>query len=141
MGYLPSATKEPQIRALKTLLVTRGLKVKTHDLDQLLEEADILVSWISLENMWDSALWMVFFSLPASSRCILGLPLSCSLSSSSFQSSPVLRILPQKKWWLPIINTIRIKLILLSITDPIPLFLAKQVDFSDEDEGTSTPAL
>lgn len=32
MGSLPSTIKEPNIRALKTLLVTGGLKVKTQPL-------------------------------------------------------------------------------------------------------------
>lgn len=41
MDSLPSTIKEPHIRALKTLLVTHGLKVKTHDLDQFWEEAII----------------------------------------------------------------------------------------------------
>ncbi|EDL08138.1 RIKEN cDNA 1700092C17 [Mus musculus] len=58
MGFLPSAIKEPQIRSLKILLVIRGLKVKTHDLDQFLEETAILAPWISPENMWDPDLWM-----------------------------------------------------------------------------------
>lgn len=46
-GSLPSTIKETQIRALKTLPVTPGLKVRAHNLDQLVEKAAILVSWIS----------------------------------------------------------------------------------------------
>ena len=42
MGSFPSPIKEPQIRALKTLLDTCGLKVKTHYLGQFWEEAAIL---------------------------------------------------------------------------------------------------
>ena len=52
-GFSPSTTKEPLIGALKTLLVTCGLKVKTYNLDQFWEEAAILSAWISLENMWN----------------------------------------------------------------------------------------
>ena len=52
-----SSIKEPHIRALKTLLVTHGLKVKTHDLDQFGEKATILHQWISPENIWDPDLW------------------------------------------------------------------------------------
>ena len=55
---LPSTFKVPQITALKTFLVTCGLKVKTLDLDQCWEEVIILASWISLKNMWNPDLWM-----------------------------------------------------------------------------------
>ena len=47
MGSLPSTIKEPQIRALKTLLVTHGLKVMTHNLDQFWEEVAFSTPWIS----------------------------------------------------------------------------------------------
>lgn len=40
--------KESQIRALKIVLLTWGLQVKTHDLDQFWEEAAILAFWIAL---------------------------------------------------------------------------------------------
>jgi hypothetical protein len=56
LGSLLSTIKEPQIRALKSLLVTYGLKVKTHDLDQFWEKATILPPWISLENRWNTDL-------------------------------------------------------------------------------------
>ena len=39
MGSLPSTINESQIRALKILLVTHGLQVKSHDLDKFWEEA------------------------------------------------------------------------------------------------------
>ena len=58
MGFFPSTINEPQIRALKTLLVTCGLKAKTHDRDQFWEKAAILVPWLLMENMWDHGLWM-----------------------------------------------------------------------------------
>lgn len=52
-GSLPSTVKERQIRALKTLPVTHGLKVKNNDQDEFWKEAAILAPCVSPENMWD----------------------------------------------------------------------------------------
>ena len=95
-GFSPFTTKEPLIGALKTLLVTCGLKVKTHNLDQFLGGGCHIVRLdISGEHVEPWLPGFGFSSLPVSMRYSLGLSLLCSLSPSFLQSSPVLRILPR----------------------------------------------
>lgn len=58
IGNVPSHCKEPQVRALKLILVTRCLKVKTADPEVYGDEAMVLVPWVSPENIWGPDLWM-----------------------------------------------------------------------------------
>lgn len=59
----PPPGKEPQGRALKSILVTRGHNVKTADLEDLGDEAVVLAPWISPESMWKPDPWMRGFFL------------------------------------------------------------------------------
>lgn len=142
MDSLLSTTKETQIRALKTLLVTCGLKAETNNLDQFWEKVAILAPWITLENMWDPDLWMVFSFLPGSLRYSQGLALPCSLSPLSFQSLLLLRILsPEEVVAAHNKHSQDQANIHLPITDLAPLSLGKQVDIGDEDKGASAVGL
>jgi hypothetical protein len=92
MVSLPSIIKEPQVRVLKPLLVTCGLKV-THGLDQFWEEAAILAFCLSGEKLWDPDLWMCvpFFA------CKFKLQSGFIPPLFFLQSSSVLTILPPEE--------------------------------------------
>lgn len=50
--------KEPQVKALTSLLVARGMKVELTNLETFWNEAESIAPWISLENMREPDLWM-----------------------------------------------------------------------------------
>lgn len=111
MNSFLSTIKEPQIRALKTLWLLMVSRLK-------------LMTWTNFGRR--SLFWPLgccrrtcgtltsgfeFSSLLTSMSYNLGLAPPCSLLSSSLQSSQVLRILSQRKWWSLITSTARIGLI------------------------------
>ena len=134
MGSLPSTIKEPQIRALKILLVIHGLKIKTHDLDQFWEK---LVYWLSGYH-WRTCGTLtsgcMFSSLPISARDSLRLSFPCSLSPSSLKSF-LTRLKNSSSEEVVVAHNKHCQdQADIHLTDPV-------VDFSDEDVGTSAPVL
>lgn len=115
MGSLPSTIKEPQVRALKTLMVNHN--VKPHDLDQFWEEVVYWPSGYYWRTCGTMTSGYMFSFLPASARYSLGLSLPCSLFPSSLKSFiSSLKNSSSRKLWLPITNTARIRLIFTLLT-------------------------
>ena len=95
-----------------------------------------------MENMWDPDIWMHVLFLAQKCKRQSGItpllffvPILLAVIASLKNSSPEKVVAAHNKYCQDQDQAN------IYLTDPVPLSLGKQVDFSNEDEGASAPAL